>query len=387
MGSVFLLSVPAMVLLLIVGPVLLPEYRDPNPGRIGPASVLLLLVVSLLATVYGLKVLAGEGVDVLPVVLLLAGLGLAVVFALRQRRISHPLLEPGLFRERTFAVSLGAMALALFVMSGSQFFIAQYLQMVLGLSPLETGLASLPGSVGGVVGALCAPLALRWMRSAYVMTAGLSIAVVGFAVLTQVETENGLIPVMIALGLLNFGVAPTIALGTDMMIASAPPEKAGAVSAISETCHELGLGTGIAILGSVGTAVYRSEVSGTTPAALPADAASRVQDTIGSAVYEAGRLPGELGTTVLDAARVAFTDGLLNVSVICTVVTLLTVFTVALLLGPLPKGEGHGGGEGGGGAGGDGTAEGTGSHESLETVDGRRPDHHRQATAPEDRGH
>ncbi|MEV8405108.1 hypothetical protein AB0R12_04655 [Streptomyces niveus] len=75
------------------------------------------------------------------------------------------------------------------------------------------------------------------------------------------------------------------------------------------------------------------------------------------------------------------------VSVICTVVTLLTVFTVALLLGPLPKGEGHGGGESGGGAGGDGTAEGTGSHESLENVDGRRPDHHRQATATEDQGH
>ncbi|MFC9750874.1 hypothetical protein [Streptomyces niveus] len=154
-----------------------------------------------------------------------------------------------------------------------------------------------------------------------------------------------------------------------------------------EACHELGLGLGIAILGSVGIAVYRSEVSDTLPAALPADAASRVQDTIGSAVYEAGRLPGELGTAVLDAARLAFTDGLLFVSVICTVVTLLTVFAVAFLLGPLPKGEGHGGGESGGGAGGDGTAEGTGSHESLETVDGRRPDHHRQATATEDQGH
>ncbi|TXL83809.1 MFS transporter [Streptomyces sp. IB2014 016-6] len=387
-GSVFLLSVPAMVLLLIVGPVLLPEYRDPNPGRIDPASVLL-LVVSLLATVYGLKVLAGDGVEALPVVLLVAGLGLAVVFALRQGRLSHPLLEPGLFRERTFAVSLGAMALALFVMSGSQFFIAQYLQMVVGLSPLETGLSSLPGSIGGVMGALMAPLALRWMRSAYVMTTGLAIAVVGFAVLTQVETENGLIPVMIALGLLNFGVAPTIALGTDMMIASAPPAKAGAVSAISETCHELGLGMGIAILGSVGTAVYRTEVSDTLPAGLPADAASRVRDTIGSAVYEAGRLPGELGTAVRDAARVAFTDGLLYVSVICTVLTLLTVLTVAFLLGPLPKGDGHdGGAEGGGGAdGGDGTAEAPGSHESLETADRRMPDYHRQATAPEDRGH
>ncbi|MGW3679050.1 MFS transporter [Streptomyces prasinus] len=334
-GSVFLLSVPAMVLLLMLGPVLLPEYRDPNPGRIDPASVLL-LVISLLATVYGLKVLAGKGFDILPVALLLAGLGLAVVFAVRQRRLMHPLLDLALFRERAFTVSLTTMSLALFVMSGSQFFVAQYIQMVVGLSPLETGLASLPASVGGVTGALLAPVALRWMRSAYVMTAGLTMAMIGFAVLTQVETEGGLVPVMIALGMLNFGVAPTIALGTDMMIGSAPPEKAGAVSAISETCQELGLGMGIAILGSIGTAVYRAEVSDT----LPAGVASRAQDTIGSAVHEAGRLPDELGTAVLAAAREAFTDSLFYVSVICTVVTLLIVVTIAVLR-PAPGGDGH----------------------------------------------
>ncbi|MFD0332599.1 hypothetical protein ACFQZ0_02015 [Streptomyces erythrogriseus] len=92
-GSVFLLSVPAMVLLLILGPVLLPEYRDPNPGRIDPASVLL-LVASLLTTVYGLKLLTGEGFGVLPVTLLLAGLALAVVFAVRQRRLTHPCWTP-----------------------------------------------------------------------------------------------------------------------------------------------------------------------------------------------------------------------------------------------------------------------------------------------------
>ncbi|EGX57578.1 major facilitator transporter [Streptomyces zinciresistens K42] len=332
-GSVFLLSVPAMVLLLILGPVLLPEYRDPAPGRIDPVSVLLLLV-SLLATVYGLKSTAGNGVAPLPVVLLVGGLTLAALFAVRQRRLTHPLLEPALFRVRTFTVSLGTMGLALFVMSGSQFFVAQYLQMVVGLSPLETGLASLPGSVGGVAGALLAPVGLRWMRSSQVMTAGLALAVIGFAVLTQVAADTGLVPVMVALGLLNFGVAPTIALGTDMMIESAPPEKAGAVSAISETCHELGLGMGIAILGSVGTAAYRAEVAGTLPAGLPAGVSSRVQDTIGAAVYEAGRLPGETGTAVLGAARAAFTQSLFLVSVICTVIALAVVVALAVLLRP-----------------------------------------------------
>lgn len=334
-GSVFLLSVPAMVLLLILGPVLLPEYRDPDPGRIDFASVGM-LVLSLLATVYGLKKLAGDGIAVLPALLLLAGLVLGAFFVVRQRRLTHPLIEMGLFRERTFSASVATMGLALFVMSGSQFFIAQYLQMVVGLSPLEAGLSSLPGSVGGVAGALLAPVALRWMRPATAMAVGLAIAVVGFAVLTQVDTENGLVPVMIALGLLNFGVGPTIVLGTDMMIASAPPEKAGAVSAISETCHELGLGMGIAILGSAGTAVYRHQVSEDLPAGLPEGAASAIGDTIGSAVDEVGRLPEHLGSAALDAAREAFTQGMLVVSIACTALTVLTVLTVTLRLRSVP---------------------------------------------------
>ncbi|GAA2657989.1 MFS transporter [Streptomyces lunalinharesii] len=330
-GSVFLLSVPAMVLLLVLGPVLLPEYRDPKPGRIDLVSVGL-LVAALLSAVYGLKKLANDGAAVLPLVILVAGLALSAVFAIRQRRLTHPLIDLRLFRVRTFSTSLATMGLALFVMSGSQFFMAQYLQMVVGLSPLHAGLCSLPGSIGGVTGSLLAPVALRKMRAPYVMAVGLVIAVIGFGVLTQVDNGNGLVVVMVALGLLNFGVAPTIALGTDMMIASAPPEKAGAVSAISETCHELGLGMGIAVLGSIGTAVYRGEVSDNVPKGLSNGAVKAIRDTIGSAVDEATRLPERLGSAALDAAREAFTHGLLYVSVICTALTVLIVLMVTLLL-------------------------------------------------------
>ncbi|MFF2184860.1 MFS transporter [Streptomyces sp. NPDC058155] len=331
-GSVFLLSVPAMVLLLILGPVLLPEYRDPKPGTIDLASMGL-LVLSLLASVYGLKKLAVEGVAVVPALVLIAGLALGVFFVLRQRGLTHPLIDMGLFRERTFSASLGAMGLALFVMSGSQFFIAQYLQMVVGLSPLEAGLASLPGSLGGVAGSLLAPVALRWMRAAYAMTGGLAIAAVGFVVLAQAGADSGPATVMVALGLLNIGVSPTVVLGTDMMINSAPPEKAGAVSAISDTSHELGLGLGIAVLGSVGGAVYSNQVSGDLPTGLPEGAAASIRDSIGNAVDEISRLPESLGTASLNVAREAFTHGLVLVSVICGVLTLLTVFMTLGLRG------------------------------------------------------
>ncbi|WP_330177307.1 MFS transporter [Streptomyces sp. NBC_01498] len=357
-GSVFLLSVPAMVLLLILGPVLLPEYRDSRPGSIDMASIGL-LVLSLLSTVYGLKKLAGEGLATAPALILLAGLVLGMSFVVRQRRLTEPLIDMDLFRERTFSASLGAMGLALFVMSGSQFFIAQYLQMVLGLSPLEAGLASLPGSVGGVAGSLLAPVALRWARAAYVMTGGLVIAVIGFVVLAQAGTDSGPATVMVALALLNVGVSPTVVLGTDMMINSAPPEKAGAVAAISDTSHELGLGLGIAVLGSVGNAVYRGQVSGELPAGLPEGAAEGVRDTIGNAVGQVSRLPEALGSATLDVAREAFTHGLVLVGVVCGVLTVLTVFLTLSLRGVAPAAGSEGSGKSGeeSGAAGDGSAE------------------------------
>jgi DHA2 family multidrug resistance protein-like MFS transporter len=330
-GSVFLLSVPAMVLLLILGPVLLPEYRDPKPGRVDVASVALLMV-GLLTTVYGVKKLAGTDAGLLPALILTLGLVLGVVFVLRQLRIANPLIDLQLFRERTFSIPLGAMGLALFAMAGSQLFVAQHLQMVVGLSPFATGLCSLPASIGGVTGSLLAPLLLKRMRPAAVMTTGLAIAVVGFSVLTQIDAENGVAVAMVALGLLNFGVAPTVALGTDMMISSAPPAKAGAVSAISETTHEIGLGSGIAVLGSIGTSVYRGQVSGHLPEGLSGNSVPAFLDTIGSAVDEAGRLPGRVGSVALDVARAAFTQGLFVVSVICLAVIILAVAMVAVLL-------------------------------------------------------
>ncbi|MFD3921543.1 MFS transporter [Streptomyces sp. NPDC058595] len=375
-GSVFLLSVPAMVLLLILGPVLLPEYRDPKPGTIDFASMGL-LVLSLLAGVYGLKKLAVEGVAAVPALVLLAGLALGVLFVLRQRGLTHPLIDMGLFRERTFSASLGSMGLALFVMSGSQFFIAQYLQMVVGLSPLEAGLASLPGSLGGVAGSLLAPVALRWMRASYVMTGGLAVAGAGFVVLAQAGADSGPATVMVALGLLNVGVSPTVVLGTDMMLNSAPPEKAGAVSAISDTSHELGLGLGIAVLGSVGGAVYRDQVSGELPAGLPAGAAASIKDSIGNAVDEISRLPEGLATAALDVAREAFTHSLVLVSVACGVLTLLTAFMtlglrkVPVLAGP-GESEGAAESEGPGRPGQSGKAD--GASEELQEAGGRSTD-------------
>jgi DHA2 family multidrug resistance protein-like MFS transporter len=233
-GSVFLLAVPVMVLLLLVGPVLLPEYRDPDAGRLDLGSAAMSLV-SVLAVIYGLKQLAQEGLGWEPALTVLAGLAVGVAFVHRQRILADPLVDLSLFASRLFSASLATFALSLFVAFGTFLFVAQYLQLVLGLSPLEAGLWTLPSAAGLVAGSMLTPLLARRARPATVMAAGLALAAVGFGLLTLVDGSSGLGVVVAASVVFSVGVAPVGTLATDLMVGAAPPERAGSAAAISET--------------------------------------------------------------------------------------------------------------------------------------------------------
>jgi DHA2 family multidrug resistance protein-like MFS transporter len=308
-GSVFLLAVPVMALLLVLGPVLLPEFRDPGAGRLDLLSAALSLV-SVLAVIYALKQIAQDGVGWLPVFSIAAGLAVGAAFVQRQRNLSDPLIDLRLFRVPAFSASLAAFALSIFVIAGIFLFIAQYLQLVLGLSPLVAGLWTVPSSGGLIAGSMLAPLAVRRVRPAFVMAGGLALSAVGFGLLTQVDGASGLAVIVIGSVILALGVAPVGTLATDIIVGSAPPERAGAASGISETSAEFGGALGIAILGSIGTAVYRSEVVDAVPSGVPHNAAEAARDTLGGAVAVADELPDRLGAGLLDAAREAFTQGL-----------------------------------------------------------------------------
>jgi DHA2 family multidrug resistance protein-like MFS transporter len=308
-GSVFLLAVPVMALLLLVGPVLLPEFRDPEAGRLDLASAVLSLA-AVLAVVYGLKQVAQDGAGWLPALSILAGIAVGVVFVLRQRRLADPLIDLRLFRTPSFSVSLAAFALSIFVIAGIFLFIAQYLQLVLGLSPLTAGLWTVPSAGGLIAGSMLAPLVVRRVRPAFVMAGGLALSAVGFGMLTLVDAASGLAILVTGSVVLALGVAPVGTLATDIIVGSAPPARAGAASGISETSAELGGALGIAILGSIGTAVYRNRVADAFPEGVPPDAAETARDTLGGAVAAADGLPDALGSGLLDAAREAFTQGL-----------------------------------------------------------------------------
>jgi MFS transporter, DHA2 family, multidrug resistance protein len=300
-GSVFLLAVPVMVVLLAVGPRLLPEHRDPEPGRLDLPSLALSLG-AVLAVVYGVKAVATAGPSATALGPALAGLALGALFVGRQLRRPDPMIDLGLFAKPGFGAALGANLLAFAVVFGMDVFVAQYLQLVLGYSPLAAGVWSLPAALAFIVGSqLTPPLSAR-LRHGPLMLGGLVVAIAGVAMLTQVRAGGGPALVVTGVVVLSLGLSPLFTLAADLAIGSAPPERAGAASGISETSSELGGALGLALLGAIGTAVYRAAI----PSGLPADG----RETLGGAVDAAGRLPAGMRAAVLDPAREAFTHGL-----------------------------------------------------------------------------
>ena len=330
-GSAFLLGVPFMVLLLVAGPFLLPEFKDEQGGRLDLVSVGLSLV-AILPVIYGLKSLARGGVSGTAVIAVAAGLAFAVLFVRRQRRLTSPLLDLKLFANRTFSVALGVMLLGGIVMAGISLMATIYLQTVEGLSPLAAGLWLIPQNIAMIVGSVTAPKLAQRIRPASVMAIGLAASTVGVALLTQVGADGGL-PVLIAgMVLASGGISLPMPLCTNFVMASTPPEKAGSAASIQETGAEFGIAMGIALLGSLSTFVYRGRIADTVPADLPAEAASAAHEGVTNAVAAAQQLPAAMGTQLVEAARAAFTEGLNVVGIAGAVIFAgLTVLTFTVL--------------------------------------------------------
>ena len=308
-GSVFLLAVPVMALLLVLGPRLLPEFRDPRAGRLDLVSAAL-SVAAVLAVIYGLKQLTRDGPGWPPGLSIVAGVAAGVVFVRRQHRLADPLLDLRLFRSGAFTAALTTNLLSFFVGFGTLLFIAQYLQLVLGLSPLAAGLWMLPSSAGFILGSVLTPVLARQVRPAFVIAAGLTLAAVGLGLFTQLHSSAGLGILVTGSVVFSLALAPVDTLVTDLAVGAAPAERAGAASALSETSAEFGGALGIAILGVIGTSIYRSQLTDALPGGILPTTAAAAQDTLGGAVAAAGQLPDPLGHVLLLAARQAYTQGL-----------------------------------------------------------------------------
>jgi MFS transporter, DHA2 family, multidrug resistance protein len=324
-GSVFLLGAPVMVLLLVTAP-LLPEYRDPAAGRLDLTSVGLSLA-AILPVVYGVKELAAHGPTMVSGGALVVGAGFATGFVRRQRRLPDPLLDLRMFGNPAFRVALLVLLVGLAAVGGIYLFVTQYLQLVAGMSPLVAGLWLLPATAASIVVSMLTPAVASRIRPGGLVGFALAVSAAGYAVLTLAGGAGGL-PVLVAGFVLVYaGNAPIMVLGTDLVVSTAPREKAGSAAAMSETSMEFGVALGVAVLGVVGSAVYRAGVAGS---GLGVEAG----DSLATATATAAGLPAAPADALLAAARSAFTSGLTTVAGVCAVgVAALAVFAVALLRG------------------------------------------------------
>lgn len=327
-GAAFLIAVPIVALLLVAAPILLPEYRAPQQGRLDMPSVVLSLA-ALLPIIYGIKQFAKDGPGAVALLAIVAGVALMALFVRRQRRLASPLIDLELFASRTFSVALGVLLVALVSVGGTLLLVTQYLQLVAGLSPLTAGLWLMPPALAMLAAGIGAPLLARRMRPANVIGLALALSSVGYLMLAQLDAAaEGIAWVVASFSLVYLGLGTLAALGTDLVVSAAPAEKAGSASALSEMVQELGLAVGIATLGSLAGTVYRLRMTAQWPGGLPPDVRDAVADSLAGAVSVAHALPAGL----LEQAQAAFVAGFSLAAAVCAIAIALLVPLAAAML-------------------------------------------------------
>ncbi|CRK59447.1 major facilitator superfamily MFS_1 [Alloactinosynnema sp. L-07] len=337
-GSVFLLGVPPMVILLATGPFLLPEAKNPNAGRIDPLSIALSLL-GILPFIYGIKEIARDGWTVGPIAISLVGLVFGVLFIRRQKALESPLLDLDLFRSRTF--SLGLLGLLMFSILGGAtlLFMTQFFQSVAGLSSFQAGLSLIPGMVAAMISVMVSPQLGQKIRPAVLMSGGMAISIVGILMFAFTDAADGPAGLIIGFALMSFGGGPLMALGMNLILAAAPPEKMGAASALPQISNELGAALGVATLGAVGVAVYRSDLGESMPAGVSAETSAQATESVAGANVAATSLPEQIGDALSRVAHEAFAGGMHTMAILGAVVfSAIAVIIYATMRGVPPLG-------------------------------------------------
>ncbi|MEV0582473.1 MFS transporter [Nonomuraea sp. NPDC050310] len=317
-GSVFLVNVPVTAVLVVAGALILPESRNPRPGRIDLLSVLL-SVTGVVGVIYAIKELADRGLGHFPgQVAAVVGVVALVLFCLRQVRLAEPLIELRLFRRRAFSASIATNLLAIFAMMAMNLVSVWYFQMVLGWSPLQAGLGSLPGALAAAGGGALAPVLIARLGRNGLVAAGLLLAAASFAYYYTLGLELNYLLLVGPMMLGGIGIGFIFTVNNDNVLATAPRERAGAAAAISETSFELGGALGIAVLGTVLNTAYTSAMTGPEAA----------RESLAGAIEVAATLPAEQAGPLLTMARQAFVDGM-HVTALVTAAILAGVALLA----------------------------------------------------------
>jgi DHA2 family multidrug resistance protein-like MFS transporter len=306
-GSVFLIAVPVLVPLVIAGPLLLTESRDPDPGPADPLSVVLSLA-AMAPVVAAIKLLATDGLVWPVVVLAVVGVGSGWMFVRRQLARPRPLLDVRLFTNPVFAGSVMVNLLAVVALVAFLFFTTQHLQLVVGLRPLQAAMTLVPGLVVMILAGLGVVRVVRWLRPRTIVAIGLASAALAYAAVFVTGAGAPVAVFVVAFAFVGLGVGAAETISNDLIIAAVPPNRAGAASAVSETAYEVGAVLGTAVLGSMLTAIYRGAL--VVPEGVPTEVGEAARETLGGAVAVSSGLPDDLATSLLHAATDAFDQGL-----------------------------------------------------------------------------
>ncbi|WP_245644497.1 MFS transporter [Nocardioides jensenii] len=328
-GSIFLIAVPLLVPLLVLGPRLLPESRDPDPGPVDPVGIVL-VTVALAASVFAIKSVATHGLDQLTVVAAAVGIACGTAFVRRMLRRTNPMLDVRLFANPVFSVSLVVNLVSIFALVGFIYFLAQHLQLIAGHSPLDAALMMVPGLVVTVVLGLGAVPMVRRFGVARVMVAGVLLNAAGYAAVSVTGHTGSAAGLLIGFVLVCAGVGMSETVSNDLALGAVPPAKAGAASAVSETAYEIGAVLGTAVLGSLLNLAYRQGVD--VPVTVAGADAEHARATLGGAVEVAQGLPSASADALLASAAQAFDSGVTLTAAIGSLLSLAVAFAAHRVL-------------------------------------------------------
>ncbi|GAA0381634.1 MFS transporter [Bacillus horti] len=326
-GAVFLVNVP-VALLFLLGALLLPTYRDSNAGHLDLVSVALSLI-AVMSVIFGMQEIAENGFHVFYISTVVLGIIVGVIFVRRQLNVKEPLLDLRMFRVPAFSVSLLALMLVLLVNGGSYMLFTQHIQVVLGLSPTQAGLLLILPAGLSIVGTLLAPILTRWIRPAFAMAAGLIVAAGGALLIMVTFNEAGAVLLITGVSIIMFGVAPTMTLGSELIISSVSKERSGSASAMQDVGTGLGSALGIAFMGSLAMMVYRGSLMNWVPSGVTEEATSTAMESIGAAIVVAGQLPDAFGAEMLKAIQSSFS---LAIQVAFTIVALIFIMVSVMVV-------------------------------------------------------
>lgn len=289
-------------------------------------------MAAMIPVVYAIKSLAVDGPTLKAAAFAAVGVAMGVLFVRRQLRAETPMLDMKLFARGTFSGAILVNLLSVVALVGFLYFVSQHLQLVLGLSPMIAGVALVPGMVMMIVAGLAVVPISRRVSPHIVVPASLLFSLAGYLLVAFSTSDHGVAPLVIAFVVLGIGIGAAETISNELILSSAPPAKAGAASAVSETAYELGAVLGTAVLGGIITAFYRGAL--VIPSGVPADAAAHARETLAGAYTAAQELPAQLGAELWDAAASAFGSGVFVTSLIGAALVVAAGTIAAVTLRP-----------------------------------------------------